>query len=225
MAVFADQASATNGLSMQQSSNGTNWDITDAYSIPASTGKIFSLAPAATFFRLVYTNGAVATTNLRIQVTYHLTLTRSSTHSLADTMTLQNDAELVISQLRATNGTNAVALTADASGNLNVLSATVAPIAKTVKQAAITVGTSAIRATTDGAAPTAGRVYLSFRWDPNTAGATANCYYGSSSVTSSSTTRGILIFPGESIERNNDAGDYYLICDTAAQTIFVVEQE
>lgn len=97
-----------------------------------------------------------------------------------------------------------------------------APTAKTVKQAAVTVGTSAVRLTTDGSAPTAGRVLLRFRPDPTSS---ANFYYGSSSVTSSSTTRGIQVFPGESVEFSMDAGDYYIISDTAGQTVFVVEQE
>ena len=50
VSVFADQASATDGLQMQQSSNGTNWDIADSYTIPASSGKIFSVGVSAKFF-------------------------------------------------------------------------------------------------------------------------------------------------------------------------------
>lgn len=97
-----------------------------------------------------------------------------------------------------------------------------APTAKTVKQAAITVGTSAVRLTTDGSAPTAGRVYLSFRSDD---GNTANCYWGSSSVASSGGSRGLKVFSGESVELRMDAGEYYAICDAASQTFYVVEQE
>lgn len=120
VSVFANQASAANGLSMQQSQDGTNWDFVDNYTIPASTGKVFSVAPCARFFRVVYTNGTTLQTTFRLQVVYHYSVPRSSTHSLADTITLQNDAELVIAQLRATNSTNSVPLIADASGNLSV---------------------------------------------------------------------------------------------------------
>ena len=94
--------------------------------------------------------------------------------------------------------------------------------ASTVKQAAIAVGTTAVRITHDGSAPSAGRRLLAFRPDPDS---TAKFYYGSSSVTSGGATRGMQVFPGESIEREFDAGDYYIISDTAAQTVFVVEQE
>ena len=120
VSVFSDQASAALGLSVQQSSNGTNWDITDTYTVPAATGKIYSFVPAARFFRIVYTNGAVAQASFRLQTIYHYQYAKGSTHSLAETITLQNDAELTISQLRATNGTNSVPLVADASGNLQV---------------------------------------------------------------------------------------------------------
>jgi hypothetical protein len=94
--------------------------------------------------------------------------------------------------------------------------------AVTVKQAAITVGTSAVRLTTDAAVPSATRQRLNFMLDP---ASTANCYMGASSVTTSSTTRGLIIFPGATQEYVNDANDYYLICDAAAQTVFVTEAE
>src|SRR5262249_19103948 len=58
VSVFADQASATDGLSVEQSSNGTNWDITDTFTIPASTGRPFVVAVQASFARVRYTNGA-----------------------------------------------------------------------------------------------------------------------------------------------------------------------
>lgn len=118
VSVFADQVSAALGLSVQQSSNGTNWDLLDQYTIPASTGKTFSFAPAARFYRVVYTNGATIQTAFRLMTVYHYSLTRSSTHSLADTITQQNDAELVIAQIRGNNGTNIVPILVDAAGNI-----------------------------------------------------------------------------------------------------------
>lgn len=109
-----------------------------------------------------------------------------------------------------------------ASDQSPVSTSPVTPVAGTVKQAAITVGTSAVRLTTDGSAPDATRRMLAFRPDPDSS---AKFYYGGSSVTSSGATRGMLVFPGESIERESDAGDYYIISDMAGQTVFVVEQE
>lgn len=271
VAVFANQVSGTLGLSLQQSSDNTNWDIIDAYTIPASTGKTFTIASTARYFRVVYTNGGVAQTVFRLQTILHTQPVKGSTHSLVDVLTLQNDAELVTAQMRATNGTNSVAVTADASSNLNVnlAASTVAnfgaattalrtasiignasavadfnagavsaqtlrvvaasnspapavPTAVTVKQATISVGTSAVRLTTDAAAPSATRRRLNFMLND---ASTAQCYVGSATVTTTSTTRGLLIYPGATQEYVDDANDYYLICSVAAQDVFVLEAE
>lgn len=126
--IFSDQASAALGLSVQQSSNGTNWDITDTYTIPASTGKIYSFVPAARFYRIVYTNGAVAQTAFRLQTIFHYNYSKGSTHSLAETITTQNDAELNISQIRGLNGTSMLPLLCDASGNLQTTIVNALPV-------------------------------------------------------------------------------------------------
>ena len=108
-----------------------------------------------------------------------------------------------------------------ATGNLKVQGSFAAgvPSAVTVKQANITVGTSAVRLTTDAAAPSSTRQRLSFR---PLSTSTAKFYYGSSGVT---TSNGVEVFPGESIDMVNDANDYYIISDTAAQSVRVVEAE
>lgn len=96
------------------------------------------------------------------------------------------------------------------------------PAAVTVKQAAISVGTTAVRLTTDASAPSSTRRRLNFMLDPSS---TATCYYGSSSVTTTSTTRGVIFFPGATQEWVDDANDYYAICTVASQTIYVTEAE
>lgn len=89
--VFTDQASATDGLSLQQSSDGTNWDITDTYTIPASTGKTFSVQPAARFFRIVYTNGGIIQTAFRLQTIFHKVAAQSSSQRPTDGYTNETD--------------------------------------------------------------------------------------------------------------------------------------
>jgi len=103
--VFANQASATDGLSLQQSSDGTNWDITDTYTIAANTGKTFSVQPAGRFFRVVYTNGTVAQTAFRLQVIYHRTMAKPSSQRPADGMSNENDLEEMQSWGMLFNGT------------------------------------------------------------------------------------------------------------------------
>lgn len=103
--VFADQASATDGLSVQQSSNGTNWDVTDVFTVPASTGKTFSFQPVASFYRVVYTNGGVAQGAFRLQTAYHYSLTKASSVRAMDGVSNENDLEQVASFGMVWNGT------------------------------------------------------------------------------------------------------------------------
>lgn len=91
VSIFSSHASATDGLSLQQSSNGTNWDLTDTYTISAATGKVYSVQPSANFFRLVYTNGATLTTSLRIQTVFHVAAPNPSSQRPSDTYTRETD--------------------------------------------------------------------------------------------------------------------------------------
>jgi hypothetical protein len=97
-----------------------------------------------------------------------------------------------------------------------------AQAATTVKQAAISVGTTAVRCTHDGSAPSATRRKLMVQ---PIATSTAKFWIGSSSVTNTSTTMGIEIFPGQVWETEFDAGEYYIISNTATQTVYILEQE
>jgi hypothetical protein len=105
VSVFSSHASATDGLSLQQSSDGTNWDITDTYTIPATTGKTFSFQPCASFYRLVYTNGATLTTSLRIQTVFHLIPAKASSQRPQDGLSNENDFGQESSFLNGFNGT------------------------------------------------------------------------------------------------------------------------
>lgn len=103
VSVFSSHASATDGLQMQQSSNGTNWDIVDAYSIPAASGKTFGFGPSAKFYRLVYTNGGTLTTSLRIQTMFHKVTKKGSSVRAQDARANDNDLEEMISYLALLN--------------------------------------------------------------------------------------------------------------------------
>lgn len=91
VSIFADQASATDGLSFQQSSNGTNWDITDVYTISASTGATFVVPRQAKFFRIVYTNGATNQGVFRLQTILNRGGTAPSSQRPSDGYTNQTD--------------------------------------------------------------------------------------------------------------------------------------
>lgn len=66
--VFADQASAANGLSIQQSQDNINWDTKDTFSISAATAFTTMVNLVGQYYRVVYTNGAVAQGTFRLQV-------------------------------------------------------------------------------------------------------------------------------------------------------------
>lgn len=90
----------------------------------------------------------------------------------------------------------------------------------TLSQAAVAVGTTAIRCTVSGSAPNAARKELVVQPDP---ASTAKFYIGSSSVTSSGANRGVPLAAGQIFIADDDSSDYYIISDTAAQTFFVME--
>lgn len=117
--VISDVASATDGLSIQQSSNGTNWDSTDTYTIAAATGKSFSVPRQARFFRLVYTNGATIQTSFRLQVIFTPISGKSSSQRASDGYSNETDLEQVASFSNVFNGTTWDRLRGDIANGLD----------------------------------------------------------------------------------------------------------
>lgn len=105
VSVFASHASATDGLSVQFSSDGVNADLLDTFTIPAATGKTFSFGVLAKFYRLVYTNGATLTTSLRIQTLFSRASKKFSSQRPGDARSNDNDFEEELSHLMLFNGT------------------------------------------------------------------------------------------------------------------------
>lgn len=106
--VFSNVASATDGLSMQQSEDNTNWDVIDTYTMPAMTagqGKTFVVPRQARYFRVVYTNGGTNQTTFRLQTILNRTGTAPSSNRASDAYT--NETDLVQNQvfLMGYNGT------------------------------------------------------------------------------------------------------------------------
>ena len=95
VSVYSDVESAVDGLSIQQSVDGTNWDHCDCFTIPATTGKTFSFQPQAVYMRIVYTNGGSDQSQFRLQTTLKKTYVKPSSHRIQDAIVDQDDAELV----------------------------------------------------------------------------------------------------------------------------------
>ena len=96
ISVYADEASATDGLKYQLSSDGlTGWRDGDVFTISAANEKTFSFQPAKRFFRVVYVNGGVAQTVFDLQTILKKGNTKPSSHRVKDPVSGEDDAELV----------------------------------------------------------------------------------------------------------------------------------
>lgn len=101
--IYSDVASATDGLSIQQSSDGTNWDHTDDYTLAAGAAKNYSLNPHSRYFRIVYTNGAVGQTDFRLQA-IRKPISKASSHRIKDSIIGDDDCVLVKAAITGENG-------------------------------------------------------------------------------------------------------------------------
>jgi hypothetical protein len=106
ISVIASHASATDGLAVQQSSDGTNWDIVDTYTIAAATGKTFSFQPVARYFRVVYTNGGTLQTYFRLQTVFHYHAPKPSSQRAANAYSNETDLQQVWAFNSYWNGSN-----------------------------------------------------------------------------------------------------------------------
>jgi hypothetical protein len=114
---FANQASATNGLSLQFSTDNTNWDLTFGYGVQASSARVVAVPVQARYFRVVYTNGASTQSAFRLQTIYEAAPT-SNDRATSQLIVLQPSQTSAIS-----NGTTTRATTTglDAYTDLDIL--------------------------------------------------------------------------------------------------------
>ena len=117
----ASHESATDGLMVEFSSDGTNVDSDDTFTIPAATGKTFSFQAATKYFRVKYTNGSTTQTYFRLQTILKPYYVKPSSHRINDAIIGEDDAELVKSVLTALNDDGTFSnISATKSNNLKV---------------------------------------------------------------------------------------------------------
>lgn len=215
-AVFQIPTAGVGTLLAQMSVDGANWVATTLQNV--NTGALAGNASLAVTG--IYQFECAGATAVRV--------TANAYTSGAPVITLRSCARTGLIGLDSPlpAGTNAIGniatvttVAAVTSITNPVTAAQSTAAAKTVKSAQVTVGTTAVRATTDGSAVTAGRVVLKVKPSIQNGG---SIFIGPSTVT---TSNGLLILPAETMELNFDAGEYYLISDTAAQACYVLEQE
>lgn len=115
--VNASHASATDGLRIEWSSDATNWDDADTYTIAALTGKALTFGVQARYLRVVYTNGGTTQTSFRLQTLLHATITKPSSHRLGDGVAAENDGELGLACLFARQGSTFHAIESSTRSN------------------------------------------------------------------------------------------------------------
>ena len=125
--VYSDVASATDGLVIEQGikiSDTYYWDSDDKYTIPANTGKTFSIQPALPYLRVKYTNGAGAQSAFRLTTIAKKGNGLPSSHRIQDAIIDDDDASLVKSVLTAKNDSGTfVNISATDSNNLKTTDA------------------------------------------------------------------------------------------------------
>lgn len=99
--ITADQDAASGGLDFQQSPDQSEiWD--EPYDLFAGNHKLFTPNPVLKYFRIVYTNGSVAS-NILIQTIYSSVYAKPTSHRIGDNVTGNDDSELVKSVIAYRN--------------------------------------------------------------------------------------------------------------------------
>ena len=124
--VFANVASAVDGLKIDWSQDGVTVDRSDVFSIPANNGRDFTFGPFGRYFRIRYVNGVVAQTTFKLQVILKCRIQKASSHRIQDSILVHEDAELVKSILSAEDANNPgtfVNIKVDSDGKLLISTA------------------------------------------------------------------------------------------------------
>lgn len=120
VSVISNVASATDGFSIQQSSNNVNWDIVDNYTVSANEAKTIVVPRQARYFRVVYTNGGTGQGSFRLQSILNRTATAPSSQRPSDAYS--NEVDLVQSQVfnMVYNGTTHDRMRGDITNGVDV---------------------------------------------------------------------------------------------------------
>ena len=97
ISVTSNVASATDGLMVQFSSDGTIAGIIsdDEFTVSAGAKKTFSFQAAAQYYRVVYTNGTTIQSSFNLQTVLKPYYVKPSSHRIQDSISDDDDAELI----------------------------------------------------------------------------------------------------------------------------------
>lgn len=92
--VYSDVDSAANGLAMQFSADGVNWDRAKSVTVVGGSSQAHALLTISKYFRVVYTNGSSAQSEFRLQTVYHRSRERALTSGTTQTLQTWDDVAL-----------------------------------------------------------------------------------------------------------------------------------
>jgi hypothetical protein len=118
--VKTDQYSAIDGLMIEWSCDGINIDAEDKFTIKANAGKIFTFGAVGKYYKITYTNGAVAQSFLRLQTLLKQFNQKSSSHRITDTIVGEDDGELVKAVLTGKSDSSFINVKVTPLGRLEV---------------------------------------------------------------------------------------------------------
>jgi len=93
--VHSDVESATNGLSIEYSVNGTDWHPGESYTILAGATKFFTPTLQGQYARVIYTNGTSDQTDFHMHTILRKSPIKWSSHNITDPIKDEDDAELI----------------------------------------------------------------------------------------------------------------------------------
>lgn len=230
---FSNVASATDGLSLQFSPDGINWDITEAHTVSAGVGFDHVVRGKARYFRVVYTNGAVTQTVFRLAVLIKNTAVSLTLERIDSIIQSDHDAALVRAVLTAlkpngdytnigattggnlkvsieeTNGTSNIAL--ETGGNLDDIDYNTRPATNMEGNGLVSIGTTAAAIAFTGVTKS---IIISAL-----ASNTGTLYVGKSNVTTAGANAFAVLDAGEclTIDYNDATNAVYIVASVAGQ--------
>ena len=224
ISIFSNVASAVNGISIQWSEDGTNWDFSDTQSFIASAGNMITFGRKTRYVRLVYTNGAVGQGTFRVKAWAQPAVVRQTRKFIGNPLLDQDTGQVVIAALQGhtTAGGGAWvdvkvnpsgALTADVTGSIISTKTDLTPSAPAVAAVGI--------ASASAVASSATRKGLILR-NVSTLGQRISLGFGSAAVLDS----GIVLYPQDCFHMNEydfDLGQVNAIASAAAASLAIQE--
>ena len=119
--VYSDVASATDGIKLQTSNDGTNWDHEHTYTLTAGETKHLEESLISQYYRVVYVNGGTGQSTFRMSAKLLKTASNLHYHPIEKTITGDHPASVQRSILAAKKpDTSYTNIDCTAGGNLKV---------------------------------------------------------------------------------------------------------